>query len=314
METSNSSMSKMHTPHKEVATVSAVFTGSTRNLHCGIIAPLLALTFIAGSGTSSAVAETIFNDNFTETTLNSAWITLPGQGGYSVGDGELRYFNDGPQASTTGWISPALTLAFPFAGTNWEIQTEATYNLQYLNSFGGSSGAQGPEVVVKFAPGVTTGGSGGPNYAGTNYAVIERDVDACSGCAPSNYLAASYGAVSNSNLINPTDAGTPPPNDIGSGTYWYRIIRDGGTLTIEYSYDGDDYQTAFSTAIVDPTNYNELLLGGITWQGVGSYTDYSYVDITGNSAPEPATWAMALTGLPLILAGGLFRRRYRKSR
>ncbi|MGH9396526.1 MAG: PEP-CTERM sorting domain-containing protein [Terriglobia bacterium] len=157
---------------------------------------------------------------------------------------------------------------------------------------------------------MTTSSYGGPNYAGTDFALIERDIDACTGCTPGNYLGASYGVVSNNNLLNPADAGTPPPNDIGDGTYWYQIIRNGGTLGINVSYDGINYTTGISTALTDPSGtYNELLLGGVTYLSAGSYTDYAYVDITTPTAtPEPRSLILFGTGL-LALAGFCVRRR-----
>src|SRR5690348_3253336 len=183
----------------------------------GVLVPML---MVAATANIASADSTIFSDAFTEGTLNSAWQVLPGQGSYSVGDGRLRYNNSGPQASTTGWYSPALTLALPFNGTNWVISTKATYNLKWLNSAGNSSGAQGPEVLVKFAPGSSTSGFGGPNYAGTDYAVIERDIDAYYNA---NYLSAAYGSVSNNNLLNPED--TTITDNIADGTYWYEITR-----------------------------------------------------------------------------------------
>ncbi len=163
-------------------------------------------------------------------------------------------------------------------------------------------------MLVAFDPAVTTSSYGGPDYAGSDYAVIERDIDACTGCTPANYLFAGYGAVGNSNLLSPSDAGIPPKNNIGTGTYWYQIIRNGGTLTINYSYDGIHFATAFSAPLADPSSSsNELLLGGNTWETAGSYTDYAYVTITApSSAPEPE-------GLVLLVVGvlGIAVKRFR---
>ena len=234
-----------------------------------------------------------FTDDFTGSTLNPAWQVLPGQGTYSVGGGQLRYNNVGTLASTTGWYNPALTLALPFTGTAWKIEIKATYSLKWLNSgtytgpavptYSGSSGGQGPEVLVKFAPGVTTSGYGGPNYAGSDVTVIERGIDAWYGA---NFVSASYGAVSNDNFINP--AAATIQNNIAGGTYWYQIIRNAGMLTINYSYDGINYVTAVSTPLSNPSSsYNELLIGGLTYQTAGSYTDYGYVHITGGSISAP---------------------------
>jgi hypothetical protein len=137
-----------------------------------------------------------------------------------------------------------------------------------------------------------TSGYGGPDYAGTDYAIFERDIDAYYG---TNGLSASYGAASNDNLLNPADSDIN--DNIADGTYWLQIIRNGGELTMNYSFDGTNYLTAFSTALADPSStYNELLLGGITYSSAGSYTDYSYVNITA-PVPEPSGFVLLALGL-----------------
>jgi hypothetical protein len=247
----------------------------------------LALTVLLACLPLGAQVPLPFIDNFYGSTLNPNWQLLPGQGSYSVGGGQLSYYDDGPTASTTGWYSPALTLALPFSGTTWTIEIKAKYSLDWCmpgNTYTGppvpnqtcSSGAQGPEVLVKFDNVVTTSGYGGPNYAGDDFVVIERNIDAWYG---SDSLSAAYGGVSNVNMLNPADATIQ--NNIADGTYWYRIKRAGGTLTVEYSYDGRTYSTAFSTALANPSGtFNELLLGGITYLTAGSLTQYDYVRIT----------------------------------
>ncbi len=276
---------------------------------------LLPLALAFGPCVDRAVGSTIFSDNFSGPTLNPAWQVLPGQGSYSVGGG-LQYYNDGPEASTTGWYNAALTLALPFSGTNWEIDTEATYSLQWCptgQTYTGpavptpscTSGAQGPEVLVAFNPGVPISGFGGPDYAGTDYALFQRDIDAYYGA---DYLYASYGAASNGNLLNPTDTGIT--NNIADGTYWLQIIRNGGTLTMNYSYDGTNYLTALSTTLSDPSSsYNELLLGGITYSTAGSYTDYHFVDIESTTTPEPGTFVPLSIGVVCVCLGWLWRKR-----
>ena len=255
---------------------------------------------------SGAQAGTVFTDDFAGPSLDPAWEVLSGQGSYSLLGGQLRYYNSGNTASTTGWYNAALTLALPFTGANWEIDTKATYNLAWCLSGsytgpsvpnpGCSSGSQGPEVLVKFDPGVITSSSGGPNYAGTDYTVIERVVDAYYGA---NVLTAGYGATTSGNLLNPADANIT--DNLADGTYWYRIIRSGGSLSIDYSRDGTNYLNALSTTLSNPSGtYNELLLGGITYLGAGSYTDYDFVKIS-TPAPEPGTFCVIGLGLiPLV--------------
>jgi len=251
-----------------------------------------------------------FSDDFQSSTLNPAWQQLPGSGSVSVGGGQLVYSNIGSEADTRGWYSPALTLALPFAGTTWTIETKATYSLQWDipgHSYTGpptpdlqySSGAQGPEVLVSFNPGTITSSYGGPNYAGTDYAFIERDIDAAYG---SDILEASYGAIGNSNFLDPADATIQ--NNVADGTYWYRITRNAGDLTIMYSRDGVNYSTALTAQLANPASTNnELLLGGATFSNAGSYTVYSYVHITGPQPPlQITTTSLAPPGIGAGLA------------
>lgn len=243
-----------------------------------------------------------FTDNFSGPTLDPAWQVLPGQGSYTVGGGVLRYYNDGPVASSTGWYNTALTLALPFTGRNWKMEIQAKYNLFYVFPGGNATGGQGPEVLVKFSPDFAPGGYGTPSYAGYDFAVIERDIDACTGCNPANYLFAGYGAVGNSNLLNPADAGTPPPNNIGGGTYWYQIIRQAGMLTLNVSYDGTNYFQAFSAPLSNPSStFNELLIGGITFLTAGSYTDYGPVTITSLETPATTQTTLSSSANPSLL-------------
>jgi hypothetical protein len=251
---------------------------------------------------TSAIAQTAlpFSDNFQSKTLNPAWQVEPGQGTYAVGGGHLRYYNDGPLASTIGWYSSALTFGLPFKGTNWKIELKATYSLDWCTAgtYTGppapnqtcSSGAQGPLFAVSFHPGVTTSAAGGPNYAGSDFALIERVIDAWYG---SNMLSASYGTVSNSSLLNPADSTIH--RNIADGTYWFQIIRNGGVLTINYSHNGVDYATALSAPLADPSSpYNELLLGGATYLTAGSFTDFGPVSVTSLDSP------VATSGVPVV--------------
>jgi hypothetical protein len=110
---------------------------------------LLAATSWAGS--------TIFNDNFTNA-ISPLLQMLPGQGAAAAANGQLRYFNQGP-------LSPfrvgGLSLALPFTGTRWQLDTKATYSLPWCVSgnYSGppapnqtcSSGAQAPLLILSFA-------------------------------------------------------------------------------------------------------------------------------------------------------------------
>jgi hypothetical protein len=200
-------------------------------------------------GANKAMADiSLFSDDFTGPSLNAAWQVQSGNGAYSLNGGDLRYVNQGFGSSPSGWYSTSEALFVPFTGTDWELDTKATYNLGYLDNLGQSSGAQRSTLIVSFDQ-ISTYNS---------VASFERGVDAWYG---ENRMSAGVGAIATSNLLNPADATIN--NNVAGGTYWYQIIRHGGDLTMNYSYDGINYFNALSTVLVDPSNpYNELLLTG----------------------------------------------------
>ena len=275
------------------------------------IVRLLLTSILLALGAGQALAETIFADNFTGPSLNSAWQVLPGQGVYVFGGG-LRYYNQGPLSSPSGWSTTSLALALPFMGTNWEIDTRATYSLDWCtlgNSYTGpavpnqscSSGAQRPQIMVAFDPATASDRSA---LTGANVAEIDRGIDAWYG---DDHLSASYGDVVASGLLNPADSTIN--KNIAGGAYWYRIVRSGGNLTMSYSTDGVSYATALSAQLNNPTgSYNELVLTGTTFLTENSFTDYGYVNIEslGTSAvPEPSGFALMLLGVAFVGVGRL---------
>jgi hypothetical protein len=135
---------------------------------------------------------------------------------------------------------------------------------------------------------------------------FERVIDAWYG---NNELTAGYETTESQNLVNP--AGTWINNNIADGTYWYQFIRTGGTLAMNYSYDGVDYATAFSAPLANPSgSFNELVLSGTTFSTAGSYTDYSLVTIKSlDAVPEPS----GFVPLALCLAGAGVKRFRRKA-
>src|SRR6266436_1824140 len=65
-------------------------------------------------------------------------------------------------------------------------------------------------------------------------------------------------------------------NNITGGTYWYQFVRNDGTLTMNYGYDGVHYSTALSSPLAHPAStFNELLLTGTTYLTNNSFTDYA---------------------------------------
>lgn len=253
----------------------------------------------------------IFSDNFSGSNLDPAWQVLPGQGSYSM-VGDLRYNQEGPLSAPSGWGTTSLSLALPFTGLHWQADIEAKHTLMWLTSGNytgpsnpmpsGSSGAQQSRVQMAFDP-VTAGDRSA--LGGSNTAGFVRGVDAWYG---SNYLTAFYDGTYVDNLQNPSDMMIQ--NNVADGTYWYRFIRDGGLLSIAYSYDGVNYFTAISQALQNPLDdANTLVLSGETYLSVGSYTDFQSVRILDTTVPEPGTSGLIGAGLLLI---PIIRRRSRQ--
>jgi hypothetical protein len=268
------------------------------------------LLAFASVASQIAMAGTIFQDNFNSPVLNPAWQTLGGQGAYSVGGNDLRYYAQGPQSSPAGWSTTSLALALPFQGTNWVLDTEVTYSLDWclggsytgpsVPNQGCSSGAQRPQVMVAFDPVTSLDRSA---LGGLNYADFDRGTDAWYGA---DSLSAWHGTTTAQGLLNPADSGIV--NNIAGGTYWFRITRNGGTLTMNYSSDGVHYTAALSALLANPSgSFNELVLSGTTFLTAGSFADYHFVSIT--DAPEPGVALLSSLGLALLGALRFGRRR-----
>ncbi len=285
--------------------------------HRAVTGRLMGVALLALFAGGDATATVVFSDNFTEATLNPSWQVLGGQGSYTLTGSSLRYFDDGPQSSPTGWSTTSLALALPFTGTQWTATIQATYNLYWLlpgyGSYNGpaqptttgSPGAQTPEVLMAFAP--VTAGDRSALTNPNNVALLSRNIDPYYG---SDTLLAGYGYSGSANLLTPAEMTIT--NTIADGTYWLQFIRNGGSLSINYSTDGVTYQTAYSATLADPTSdYNELLLTGVTYLTAGSYTDYRDLTITTPDAPVPEPGSIALLCTVVAALGLRMRRKAR---
>jgi hypothetical protein len=195
-----------------------------------------------------------------------------------------------------------MSLALPFSGTDWQVDTKATYNLGWLNGSGSSSGAQRSLAMVSFNTGSLW----------SDIATFDRGIDAYYNA---NSLAAyyTYGAsqVNSPELLDPLDKTVV--GNIADGTYWLRLVRHGGSLTMSYSRDGSTWSTGLGTTLGDASQTNNvLLLSGQTYMEVGSYTKFDFVTITAldaNGTPEPGSLMLMGAGLAGLAAAKKWRGR-----
>lgn len=119
----------------------------------------------------SANASLIYYDDFSGSSLNSGWRFNSGQGSYSMTGSSLRYYNNGPMSSYNTWATKSLEMIYPFSGTNWEIETKATYHLYWSGT-----GAQNPHFMVSYDPvsrysNFSDFSRGGDEWYGANYLI-----------------------------------------------------------------------------------------------------------------------------------------------
>ncbi len=162
-----------------------------------------------------------------------------------------------------GW-NPSLTLIRPFDGEKWNLTAKVNYNLRAHIS-GSSTGAQGQGFWIAFGEGTN------------DYLYIYRGVD---WWYKSNVLTMEL--VSNGAGVA-NFSGTP--SSIGADgwvreSYWYEITRNGEKITVLFSNDGINYNTAFSALLTEPvTTTQRAIIDMNLWNGVGSYVDWDYVQV-----------------------------------
>lgn len=243
---------------------------------------------------------TIFDEEFSGTTLDPAWQVTSGPGSYSLtaNPGSLRYNMVGPltaadwSGAPSGAWTPGLELSRSFSGSDWTLDTQVTYSLNW----NADAGAQRPYFVIQFGSG--TG----------DYLAIDRGIDQWYG---SNQLEAelySNNTVAGSdyNMLDPTD--TVQSNGWLLHSYTLEVQRHSDNISVSYSFDGTTFFDAFTASITPGTSgTQQVILDGTTYLSAGSYADWNYIRAgtsADNAAPEPAS--LLLVGL--VLGGATLAR------
>jgi len=262
---------------------------------------LLGILFLS----QAAWCGTIFDEEFSGTTLDPAWQVTSGPGSYSLttDPGYLRYNLAGPQTTAWGWTglptggwTPGLQLTRAFAGSDWTLDAQVTYSLNW----NANAGAQRPYLFIQFGSG--TG----------DYLAIDRGIDQWYGA---NWLEGElYNnktlVASNYSMLDATD--TVQSNGWLLHSYTLEVQRHGDNVNVSYSFDGSTFLSAFTASIAPGTSATQnIILGATTYTTAGSYADWNYIraDTSVNtSTPEPASCLL----VGLVLGGATLARARRK--
>ncbi len=244
-----------------------------------------------------------WSDSFTSSTLDPAWEvrqTYPGGSSrptgytspanrYSLTDSSLRYIVE-PMTHADGFITgyqsdsdhscclmdPGLELHRLVSGENWIIQSKGTFYLPISNG-------RGFKQRVYF-------GDGG---AGTYIIDITRGADGTSSWLgfQLDHTTGPNGYTSRTNLAW---RGVTLDYNIALSTFYFRIQRVGGILTVQWSADGSIWTTAFTHDLGTALNglTQRFVLAGYSWfYPAGSYVDWDYVTVT-----RPMTYRLPFVG------------------
>lgn len=253
-----------------------------------------------------------FDEEFDSSSLDPAWQVIEFTGarvyGYTepanhvsltANPGHLRYYLDrmthydgflNNYQTTRGYHSccdhdPGLELHRLFSGDAWTLDVKASYYMPFSNG-------RYEDLRVYF-------GDGGP---GTYYldAMRWRDGPWPSGTPETQPLLFMLRHKTGPNLpdYETLDAifGPPSPSD----TYYFRVERNRGSLTVKWSADGSAWTTAFTRDLgMQLTGLSQrVVLTGLSWYTpAGSYADYDYIRLQPTDG-ENIAYNPTQTGFP----------------
>jgi len=246
-----------------------------------------------------------FNEPFSSPSLDPAWLVVPYAGPSPRAHGFLPPANDFSLTANPGHLRYVLTPmtyhegfltnylnAFLFyscclhdagleihrllSGEHWRLDTKTTYFLPFANG-------RNFTVRVYF-------GNGGAN---TFYVDILRGRD-----VHTNHLVFNLGhktgpnwpAVGSSDFtsLESVVAFDTGASEAPADTFFYRVERSEGVLTVEYSQDGIAWTTAYTHDLgtqLDGLAQRVVIAGHSWFVPAGSYADYDYVNLTPTVLP-----------------------------
>lgn len=249
---------------------------------------------------------TSFADEFATPTLDPAWQVVEFTGTRVYGfpspanhisltdnPGYLRYYLD-PMTHYDGFLNnyqttygyhsccnhdPGLELHRHFSGDAWTLDVKASYYMPFSNG-------RAEDIRVYF-------GDGGP---GTYYLVIWRWRDGpwpqgTPETQPVRFFLAHKTGPNLSDIQPLEDVyGPPSPSD----TYYFKVERNGGLMTVRWSVDNSTWTTAFSHDLgvqLDGLGQRVVITGHSWFTPASSYADYDYIRLQPTNEPPVCTQA-----------------------
>ncbi|MBC7187918.1 MAG: CHAT domain-containing protein [Calditrichaeota bacterium] len=278
--------------------------------------PVLMLLFVVLHAVSTCVVATAqewFTENFSTPTLSPAWSIsswsgtpwsyhVPSRFSLSAHPGHLRFLLgamvvDHPRPSFSGyWYYPSLELRRRIMGNRWVCLLKVTYFLPLTN-------------MREFYTDICFGGPDEP----ASFLRLARCRDIEPRFDKHIVMVKSGDRAAQASMLHPDDKWASE-----RFTYYYRIVREGETLTVQWSADGHLYTTAlvFDMGPQVASTEQWLAIRGASWfTPSGSYADYDYIILappdraaeSANSSPEHASAKTSIASTQSALAPGQAR-------
>jgi len=241
----------------------------------------------SAAGASAAVqasGSVIFDDQFSDPTLNADWVISPGKGNYSLTDnpGYLRYIIDAYGWSSGGGAVP-LQLRRPFSGDQWVLRTAITYNMRPAE----------PTNNRNMHFGILA-----PN--GTSMVYVVRSVGVDDTNPASNVMSLSAGSNAQ-NIYFPNS-----PDPLPLERWYFEIVRNKDYVAVMASNDGNDSTFEYEVGYTFPSgvlgNGQHALIQATGWYGSNDppgYADFDFISSTSTSEVGVIKYA-----LPISSTGG----------
>ena len=244
--------------------------------HTGHLMVLVGLGMCcASAGLSQGFEEHFTNSTFSA--LDPAWQLIDGLGTGSLTDnpGHLRVHMQGPRAHAEGWMAdtphsswtPSDCLVRQFEGKYWVLRAKARYRLRYPGT-----GSQVSKMYIAFSDDIHVQFYRGcDEWYSVNHLrahITENGVELAGG----DHFISVYDTVTDGWL---------------DYTYWFEIVRNDQTLSLNYSTNGISFQQAASATFTAELSVTQkLAIGSTVWTTAGSYADFDYITLEDTSA-EP---------------------------